>query len=96
MKEVHIAVAISGYNRKEYIALATISLPETDLEDCGPINYPAPGTDPATAELFCTPVKVREVVERNRERFAARLTRQILECLGANDTVMGYEMRIAK
>ena len=94
MNSVKISVLMSDLRcGREYVSMATINVQDHEIRDCGPIDYPATDTNHMTAELFCTPVKVREFVEQSRKRLAHQITEQILKCLGADDTVMGYKMR---
>lgn len=94
MNNVKITVILHDFPYHEYVSTAVVEIPPDLMRNCGPIDYPAPDTDRMTAELFCTPIKVRDFVEQNRKRLAQQITKQVLECLSASDTIMGYRKEI--
>jgi hypothetical protein len=57
------------------------------------LNYPGPETNECEEKLYCTPVKIREIVEKRRELLAKTITQTILDLLSKDDKICGYEWR---
>ena len=69
------------------------------LEEDSPfaeVNYPGPETTKWEEELYCTPVKIREVVEEKRKILAKTIAETILNMLSKDDRICGYEWREMK
>ena len=58
-----------------------------------PIDYPSPGTDAATAAIFCTPAAQRILTEDFRTLLANAMAADFLAFFASKDTEMGYPKR---
>jgi hypothetical protein len=66
------------------------------LEENGPfesLNFPGPETTEWEEKLYCTPVTIREIVEKKRNLLAKNITEKILDMLSKDDKICGYEWR---
>jgi hypothetical protein len=92
MGPIRIKVGICMLGTSYVVSEACFNLPDDVAHyEMRSLDYPDSDTDRLTEELFCTPLKVREVVEKNRKAIAAEIANEIVKLFAKDDTVMGYK-----
>jgi hypothetical protein len=91
MSNLKIKVGICKLNTDWIVSEVGYNIPDYLAKDLGPIDYPAADTDSLTSELFCTPMRVREFIEKNREEVARDIAAEMVRLFAKDDTVMGYK-----